>query len=681
MDIKIGDRVSVRWDETGRMFNATVQSVHTNVPWTFDVLYDEQVQGKPCVEKRVAIDRMKRFGSPSPSHRNRAPVNDEDLVVIDDPVQDDDEFMQAFTALDEDDTGVQMYWGDQPPGSAPGSASKRKNTSSSSAQNVLQYLAQLRDDGDVDLQQVELTSAQILQLHDLLTPAEISHLVDSDSGRSVLELAARCLSDALQSAHVDTAFDSKFQASGVDSVSGWLGAAGKGSKQFGHVRAALAAGATLMRLLAQCAQELDATVVSEEQVERAVGLCLGFLVNNALMPGMSAARQTGAGGGSGGGSGGGKQRKGKGAAKGEDDEDEEEERGGLEAMVTVGKSKFKVKQTTRRLLAEVGKAMWPLLTATLQALEGLMLARRQGDRLCVVVYEVRGCYCSPHTTVCFVFPHYCLLCVLSPGVICVPCLSTRCDFPSRTLTWFTIFTSQSFIFLPSPPPLHLHPSTPPPPPHPSTHPPPPHPTPTTPPPQLAFTVLRVDPGSNPQAELLDPTATSAASSSTSGAGGALLGPLHRAALSLLRTVFKRYPTHRPAMVQEVLPVLCQAYGARTVSRTYPLHHSAHVGQARVTTAFAAVLYMMQGAVSCASGLAVLSNLSPAPATATATATTTAKSNASTNASASASASAKGAVEGSGKKRKSPAAPAAAPATGKKAKTDKNNNSRCAGVRP
>ena len=394
MDIKIGDKVSVRWDETGRMFNATVQSIHMDVPWTFDVLYDEQVRGKPCVEKRVAMDRLKRFGSPSPSHRHRAPANEQDQVVIDDGafMPDEDDFMETFAALDEDESAIEMYWGDAPPaalaaastrtgsgsgvGSAPGSATKRKGGSSggSGVQTVLQYLSQLRDEGDA-VQQVDLTVPQILQLHEVLTPALIGELMDSTGGRSTLELAARCLSDALQHTDVDTAFDNAFQASGVESVGGWLGASGKGTKQFGLVRAALAAGATLMRLLGQCGSELDGTVLSEEQVERAVGLCQTLLVDNALMPGMGRVR------------GGAEGEKGKGKGKGKNKEDEE---GGLEAMVTVGKSKFKVKQTTRRLLSEAGKAVCPLLAATLRSLEGLMLARRQGDRLCVAVYEVWG---------------------------------------------------------------------------------------------------------------------------------------------------------------------------------------------------------------------------------------------------------------------------------------------------
>ena len=96
--------------------------------------------------------------------------------------------------------------------------------------------------------------------------------------------------------------------------------------------------------------------------------------------------------------------------------------------------------------------------------------------------------------------------------------------------------------------------------------------------ELAFLVLKVDPGSNPKAELLDPT-------SSGSSGGVLLGGLHRATLSLLRTLFKRYPSHRPAMIQEMLPILCQVYGAKTITRSYPLHRSVHLGQAKVIITF------------------------------------------------------------------------------------------------
>ena len=167
----------------------------------------------------------------------------------------------------------------------------------------------------------------------------------------------------------------------MDSVGAWLGPSRTGGKQLGTVKAALAAGATLMRLLTLCATELDASVLSEEQVERAVSVCVSCLVDNALLPGMSTgtgASTSGGGNTTAGGVSAATKSSDKGGRKsnksgassssalsemGEEDEDYVEGKEGkagsgvdkdnLEAMVTVGKSKFKVKQTTRRLLAEV----------------------------------------------------------------------------------------------------------------------------------------------------------------------------------------------------------------------------------------------------------------------------------------------------------------------------------------
>ena len=162
--------------------------------------------------------------------------------------------------------------------------------------------------------------------------------------------------------------------SGVDSVGAWLGPSRTGGKQLSTVKAALAAGATLMRLLTLCATELDAAVLSEEQVERAVSVCVAYLVDNALLPGMSTG--TGASSSAGNSTAGGAtastlkgtdkggRKSGKSGVSTSSDGDEDEdyvegkagsgvEKDNLEAMVTVGKSKFKVKQSTRRLLAEV----------------------------------------------------------------------------------------------------------------------------------------------------------------------------------------------------------------------------------------------------------------------------------------------------------------------------------------
>ena len=57
MDIRVGDRVAVRWDESDMRYNATVEAIH-DMPWSLDVLYDEKVHGKPCMEKHIAMERV-----------------------------------------------------------------------------------------------------------------------------------------------------------------------------------------------------------------------------------------------------------------------------------------------------------------------------------------------------------------------------------------------------------------------------------------------------------------------------------------------------------------------------------------------------------------------------------------------------------------------------------------------
>ena len=81
--------MSVRWDETGARFDATVEAIHADGPLlVFDVCYVEQVQGKLCYEPRVVADRVLPLGSPSPATKRQrgAPpryADDDDVLVID----------------------------------------------------------------------------------------------------------------------------------------------------------------------------------------------------------------------------------------------------------------------------------------------------------------------------------------------------------------------------------------------------------------------------------------------------------------------------------------------------------------------------------------------------------------------------------------------------------------------
>jgi len=89
MDVKVGDKVSVRWDETGARFDATVEAIHVDGPsLVFDVCYVEKVQGKRCYEPRVVADRVLPLGSPSPATKRQrgAPpryADEDDVLVID----------------------------------------------------------------------------------------------------------------------------------------------------------------------------------------------------------------------------------------------------------------------------------------------------------------------------------------------------------------------------------------------------------------------------------------------------------------------------------------------------------------------------------------------------------------------------------------------------------------------
>jgi len=79
-----------------------------------------------------------------------------------------------------------------------------------------------------------------------------------------LPRCSQLLGQALLADDVDTAFDRCYQAhseGGSSSLAAWLGTGGGGAGQVAAVRAALAAGAALVRLLTLCGSTLDASVL------------------------------------------------------------------------------------------------------------------------------------------------------------------------------------------------------------------------------------------------------------------------------------------------------------------------------------------------------------------------------------------------------------------------------------
>ena len=69
---EIGQRVHVLWLESGSLFSGVIEAISESPPptittaeavataiSTYDILYDESVQGKPCREKNVVRARLK----------------------------------------------------------------------------------------------------------------------------------------------------------------------------------------------------------------------------------------------------------------------------------------------------------------------------------------------------------------------------------------------------------------------------------------------------------------------------------------------------------------------------------------------------------------------------------------------------------------------------------------------
>lgn len=114
--------------------------------------------------------------------------------------------------------------------------------------------------------------------------------------------------------------------------------------------------------------------------------------------------------------------------------------------------------------------------------------------------------------------------------------------------------------------------------------------------ELAYTLLKVDPGTNAYAEQL------------AVASSGLLQTVQRAAISLLRVLFVGYPTHRQSMIVENLTLLCHVYTAKMPTKLYPLHFSNQtIGDSgrHASMSFIALLTCLQSLVDISAGLEAL----------------------------------------------------------------------------
>jgi len=126
MELREGARVLVTWTESGTKFAAKIVSVADDDD-SFEVLYDDRVRGKEVFEKNVVKSRLEPW------------------------------------------TGSEEQMGSLEEVGEGSSVSNRRVSANSDAMGLIQRLAQMREDGDLDVQTVTLTPAQIVQLHDTLS--------------------------------------------------------------------------------------------------------------------------------------------------------------------------------------------------------------------------------------------------------------------------------------------------------------------------------------------------------------------------------------------------------------------------------------------------------------------------------------------------------------------------------
>ena len=146
-----GARVVIKWQESGARFAGTVVSLAADGQ-TCNVLYDERVRGKEVYENNIEVGRLELWSG-----------DEQALMQVDldqGEQQQDQEEEEEEEEEDEEGTG----------GRRAGSSTRnaRRVSSSSDAMGLIRRLAKMREDGELDVQTVTLTPAQIVQLHDSL---------------------------------------------------------------------------------------------------------------------------------------------------------------------------------------------------------------------------------------------------------------------------------------------------------------------------------------------------------------------------------------------------------------------------------------------------------------------------------------------------------------------------------
>ena len=385
----IGDRVYVVWTETGCRFSGLVEKVneaHINsydessnssnstptikasssdkklksnskLSYTYDVLYDEMVRGKPCVEKSI--------------HSNR-------IVSLDQLCQENienEEIMEHISTV-------------KSPPSISSSIFRK------SVNDIILWLNDIcypnndveSNENDTPLaENDELTPKQILTIHNYLTNNQIAELYNNTP--KTLELLTKLLSDNIMNESITFDFEDICLFTCTGTFHDWINSNTEFKSIVECSQAAIAAGSVLLRIIGYLTSNhlnFSSTIIaSEEFIERTIQLCTRFLVSNAIAPGIIPGKVIG-------------NISVKNKSKDEldevsDDDIEVKERSPTNKKYNDAKSKQKLKINNNNLIAllqHIGKIFIPLLRSYIWSLELFMNNRRQSDRLCICGYEL-----------------------------------------------------------------------------------------------------------------------------------------------------------------------------------------------------------------------------------------------------------------------------------------------------
>ena len=352
------------------MIGEYLQDEHNNTRM-FDILYDERVGGRLTRECHVDASRLALNLNKASADELQAEYilgNDDDGKAITMKVPylhatSGKDLISKLIALKEDeeeeeeepsmDIGIE------------GEDSEAKEELEKEKEDPGDEIAELDDKKEDEEEELTLNHQQLVQLNEALHVKQIKGLITS--AKKTLRFITAQLLAMVTKSDVNASEVSNFESQFVEWSKGkqgysdptvWFSPGQEGGLLLAKCRASLSANAALIRIMSCHVPGLDLTAIDEERIERAVR-STSSLLNSICQAPMEDQSLT------------------------EDNNNN----------VLGGSSRLKAKSKgadaeRRSVLTIVGPAVLPVVRAVLDALELLLGARRQSDRLCVASYEL-----------------------------------------------------------------------------------------------------------------------------------------------------------------------------------------------------------------------------------------------------------------------------------------------------